>query len=155
MPRKARAAETVHSTREEDTRATWDDAALLEAPPPRQGYRQRWIATSILGTDIPQQVARRMRQGWTPRPAETVPDTLHAPTIGHGQFEGMIGVEGMILCELPEAKATARAKHFQDLTRSQTDFVDQALKDGVKRGSARVTKERKSSFDRGQQVADD
>jgi hypothetical protein len=155
MGRKVREAEAVHPSREDETRAPWDDANLLEAPPAREGYRQRWVGTSILGDDIPQQVARRMRQGWVPRPADTVSDSFHAPTIGHGQFEGCIGVEGMVLCELPEERALAREEHFQGLTDNQTEFVDRALKDGVKSGHARVTKTRDAGFNRGQKVAED
>ena len=156
MARTSRNSQQIHPTREEDARAdVWKPPAMLDAPPAREGFRQRWVATSILGEPVPHHTARRFREGWTPRPSDTIPKDFPVPTIAHGEHKGFIGVEGMILCELPEEKAQARAKHFQDLTRSQTDFVDQALKDGVKRGSAQITKERKSSFDRGQQVADD
>jgi hypothetical protein len=127
----------------------------LDAPPARPGFRQRWVSTSILGQDIPQQVARRLRQGWTPRPADTVPDTFYAPTVAHGQFEGCVGVEGMILCELPEEKAQARTRHYKGLTNSQTDYVDKALKDGANSGRARYSKESNLDFNRGNKVADD
>jgi len=155
MGRKARSSQSAHPDREWETRAEWEDAALLEAPPPRDGYRQRWVSTSILGQDLPQQVARRLRQGWTPRPADTVPDTYHVPTVAHGQFEGCIGVEGMILCELPEERAQARARHYKEITDSQTDFVDKALKDGARSGRARIQKESDLDFNRGNKVASD
>jgi len=155
MGRKARSSQESHPDREWDTRAEWEDAAILEAPPARPGFRQRWVSTSILGQDIPQQVARRLRQGWTPRPADTVPDSYYAPTVEHGQFEGCVGVEGMILCELPEDIVQARTRHYKGITNSQSDYVDKALKDGAKSGRARYSKESDLEFNRGNKVASD
>ena len=50
----------VNQTREEkSTRVNqWRPANLLEAPQPREGYVQRWIATSILGQETPTNVAK-------------------------------------------------------------------------------------------------
>ena len=63
-----------NETREEQsTRENqWRPTDLLEAPQPREGYVQRWIATSVLGQETPTNVARRMREGWKPRDPKTV-----------------------------------------------------------------------------------
>ena len=100
--RNVRASETRTSVREEQVRseATWKPPSLLDSPEPRPGMTQRWIATSIQGKDTPDNVYKRMREGWNPRPADTVKDKLF-PTINHGQWAGSIGIEGMLLCEMP------------------------------------------------------
>ena len=85
--RNVRANQARSNTRENETRAetSWKPASLLDAPPPRPGMVQRWVATSILGKDTPDNVYKRQREGWTPREADTVGD-FPIPTItGSGQ----------------------------------------------------------------------
>ena len=86
----------------------WQPPALLDAPEARPGYVQRWIATSIQGKETPDNVYKRMREGWQPRPADTVKDDKLFPTINHGQWAGSIGIEGMLLCEMPVEKREAQ-----------------------------------------------
>ena len=52
----------------------WRPTNLLEAPEPRPGFKQRWIATMVLGQETPTNVAKRMREGWQPRDIKTVSD---------------------------------------------------------------------------------
>jgi hypothetical protein len=51
--RNVRAEETRMSVRDEESRPQthWTPPALLDAPEPRTGYVQRWVATSIQGKD--------------------------------------------------------------------------------------------------------
>ena len=90
------------SIRDEESRpqTTWTPPALLDAPEARPGMVQRWVATTIQGKDTPDNVYKRMREGWEPRKASTVKDQKF-PTINHGQWAGCIGIEGMLLCEMP------------------------------------------------------
>jgi hypothetical protein len=80
----------------------WRPSNLLEAPEPRPGFAQRWVATMVLGQETPTNVAKRLREGWQPRDIKSVKDGQHFPTIEHGKFAGHIGIEGMVLCEMPE-----------------------------------------------------
>ena len=84
--RNIRANESRNSMRNEQSRpdTAWKPPSLLDAPAPRPGYTQRWIATSIQGKETPDNVYKRMREGWSPRKADTVKDKLF-PTINHGQ----------------------------------------------------------------------
>ena len=86
------------SIRDEESRpqTTWTPPALLDAPDARPGFIQRWVATTIQGKDTPDNVYKRMREGWEPRKASTVKDQKF-PTINHGQWAGCIGIEGMLL----------------------------------------------------------
>ena len=74
---------------------------LLDAPDPRPGFVQRWVSTHIAGVPDVRNMARKANVGWRPRSKDTVKAGIHAPTIAHGQFEGRIGVEGMVLMERP------------------------------------------------------
>lgn len=157
MSRASREAETLHPTREDESRAEmWTPPAVLDAPPARPGFRQRWVSTSILGQPVPHHTVRRFREGWTPRPADSVPKDFHVPTIAHGEYKGYIGVEGMILCELPEERAKARERYFQQKTNELDSFVDNALNKVEKAGGVPIDRDRKTSVSRGPgRVADD
>jgi len=155
--RKDRESETTHPTREEDTRAdVWTPPGLLDAPPPRQGMRQRWVSTQILGDEIPHHTMRRFREGWTPRPANTIPENFPIPTIEHGKHEGCIGIEGMILCEMPEKRALAREAYFKGKTEDQSDYVRTQLGKVGRQGGIPIDQEIDRSFSRGSgRIAED
>ena len=72
-----------HETQvEKSTRVSnWRPGNLLEAPEARPGFKQRWIATMVLGQEQPTNVAKRMREGWKPRDPKTVKDAQNFPTI--------------------------------------------------------------------------
>lgn len=136
-----RSAPPVHPTRAYET---WDDADIhaeeakpwvrpssLEAPPARPGFTQRWIRVGSAGKDDPTNTARKFREGWKPRPAESVPAGYHSPTIGHGKWAGCIGVEGMLLCEMPNKLREKRNAHYQ----AKTDNVTNAIQSELQRHS--------------------
>ena len=120
---EARVYEDVHD--EED--APWIRGASLAAPPPRKGMDQRWIRFAIRGNSDATNWSRKMREGWKPRAADTVPASFAMPTIDHGQFKGLIGVEGSVLCERPMSMSKRREKHFADVTQKRTDAINSDL----------------------------
>ena len=144
--RQTRNAETRHAPREEETRAeTWTPPAILDAPTAREGFKQRWIATQIQGKDVPHQVMRRFREGWVPRPADTIPESFQMPTIAHGTHEGCVGVEGMLLCEMPVERLKARERYFAGKTGELNQFVDQQLDNVERAGGHKIEREFESS----------
>ena len=156
--RKTRASETTHETREEDDSRydeVWQPPALLDAPPPRVGFVQRWVATSILGSEVPHHTMRRFREGWTARPADSVPANFPVPTLTHGAYAGSIGVEGMILCELPEARAQARDRYFKRKTGELDEFVESSLQKAERAGGVPLRRNVESSVSHGKRIADD
>lgn len=113
---------------EQSTRVSnWRPSNLLEAPEPRAGYKQRWIATMVLGQDQPTNVARRMREGWQPRDPKTIKGEQHFPTIEHGKFAGFIGIEGMVLCEMPEEMVSQRNEYYANMTENLMRSVEQDI----------------------------
>ncbi len=149
-----RSAPPVHPAR---TYETWDDVDIhaeenkpwvrptsLEAPPARPGFTQRWIRVGSMGRDDPTNTARKFREGWKPRPAESVPAGFHMPTISHGNWAGCIGVEGMLLCEMPDKMAQKRRQHYKDKTDMVTGAIEEELQK-QSRPNMQITQERKSS----------
>jgi hypothetical protein len=148
-----RSAPPVHETRQYET---WDDVDIhaeeakpwvrptsLDAPPPRPGFVQRWIRVGMNGKDDPTNTSRKFREGWKPRPASSIPASYHAPTIQHGNWSGCIGVEGMLLCEMPEKMREKRNEHYRQKTDHATNAVAQELQRQSRPGME-ITQERKS-----------
>ena len=150
---RERAAPPVHGQRsfesydledahKEDDRP-WVRPSSLVAPPARPGFAQRWIRVAFKNEDDPTNSARRFREGWKPRPADTVPPSFQMPSIAHGKWAGGIGVEGMILCEMPKTMRAKRTKFFADETRRVTDAIAGELQ-AQSRPGMEITQQRES-----------
>ena len=154
VKRNVRANQVRKNIREEESRqeTAWKPPSLLDAPEPRQGMVQRWIATSIQGKDTPDNVYKRMRAGWEPRPADTVKDKRY-PTINHGQWAGCIGVEGMLLCEMPLEKHKAMKKYYSGKNAEQNESVSHDLDALGSRSGLPISQDRQTTTSRGQDLS--
>jgi hypothetical protein len=129
----ARRQPPVHATRAqeevrppvhgEDEDRPWTPPANLEAPPPRPGYVQRWIRVSIRAEDDVTNVSQSFQEGWEPRRADTVPPGFNVPTISHGKYSGIVGVHGLILCEMPAKRNAERNAYYRNIATQQTQAV--------------------------------
>jgi len=147
---ETRAADDVH----EDYDGTFDDEpALLDTKsmPPREGFVQRWVRTTINSEDDQANVYRRMNQGWKPRLADTIPKGQYVPTVNY-QGSNIIGIHGNILMERPierHEKQQAREKNLAD---AQMNSVTNNMHNVHKAGSG-ITKpeftEQSSRVERG------
>jgi hypothetical protein len=163
FPAASAADASERTSRNQDSRAnetslheTWDDdwkqPQLLDAPPPRPGFVQRWVATAIQGQDDAANVAKRFNQGWKPRAADSVPADFAVPTISHGRHAGFVGVEGMVLMERPLELHQRFAAKTRERTDNQMSAVNAALgevHDPRQRSFGRPQMDNKSSVERG------
>ena len=152
--RNVRASETRENIRDEESRpqTQWTPPALLDAPPPREGMVQRWVATSIQGKDTPDNVFKRMREGWSARPASTVKSKLF-PTINHGQWEGCVGIEGMLLCEMPVERHRSMKEYYSSKNGEQNESVAGDLDALGRRNGLPIQQERRSETSRGRNLS--
>ena len=152
--RNVRANETRNSTRNEQSRpdTAWKPPSLLDAPEARPGYTQRWIATSIQGKETPDNVYKRMREGWSPRSADSVKDSLF-PTINHGQWAGSIGIEGMLLCEMPIEKHRQMKNYYNNKSVEANQSVAGDLDALGRKTGQPIYQERKSTSSRGRDIS--
>src|SRR3990172_5639555 len=79
---ESRLAEPVHEEEDEP----WQRGASLSMPPAQAGMDQRWIRSAMMGQADNTNWARKIREGWKPRPAETVSDDFPVPRIDDGRF---------------------------------------------------------------------
>lgn len=115
-----RESELVHG---DDYDKPWTPPHNLTAPEPRPGMAQRWIRTELGGTDDSANLARSMQEGWKLRSADSVPDNFPVPTISHGKHAGAIGVQGLVLCEMPKTRLAQREAYYAAQNKRQNDAV--------------------------------
>jgi len=152
--RNVRASEARESVRDEEARqdTAWKPPSLLDAPEARPGHVQRWVATSIQGRDTPDNVYKRMREGWSARKAETVKSKLF-PTINHGQWTGSIGIEGMLLCEMPKERHASMKAYYLNKSDEQNESVVGELDALGRQSGLPIHQDRQSETSRGRTLS--
>jgi len=104
----------------------WMPPELLPEPDKEVGYKYRWIRVSLLNNADPRNISKAMREGYEPVKMEEQPKfkLLIDP---NSRFNGNIEIGGLLLCKTPEEFVEQRAKYYDDLTRQQTEAVDNNL----------------------------
>jgi hypothetical protein len=104
----------------------WMPPELLPEPDKEVGYKYRWIRVSLLNNADPRNISKAMREGYEPVKIEEQPKfkLLIDPS---SRFNGNIEIGGLLLCKTPEEFVEQRAKYYDDLTKQQTEAVDNNL----------------------------
>ncbi len=127
--------------------APWIRPSSLEAPTPREGMVQRWIRISSRGVDDPRNVNKSMREGWSPRPMNSMPAGFVMSSGSPGNEQGgHFIVDDLMLCEMPERTYAQRRDYYQGLADQQMEAVNQELEDvEAQTGGPHIQRTHKSS----------
>jgi hypothetical protein len=118
------------SRKENMKKTAWAPPSSLDAPPAPQGYAHRWIRTSVTGFEDTANVTKKLREGWEFVRADEVlsnPSLGMYPVIKSGQYDGCIGIGGLVLARIPEEILKSRAEYFNKITQDQMTAVDNDL----------------------------
>lgn len=99
----------------------------LDAPPPREGKTQRWVRHSIHGAGDPKNLNRMWREGWRPRPADTLPEDWQVFANFANQNEGQVVVDDLLLMEIDSRVLEKRKIATEQATRRQMEGVEHDL----------------------------
>ena len=105
----------------------WTPPSSLDAPPAPKGFVHRWIRTEFMGQEDTGNVSKKLREGWEFVRAEEIKNNLgdhDYPVIRRGQYQGLIGVGGLVLARIPEEIVESRKQYFQKVTADQVKAVD-------------------------------
>jgi hypothetical protein len=123
---------STRTPRADETRARqarrepWKPPSVLDAPPPPEGYKHRWIRAEYMGVDDRKNISARSREGWELVRGEEFPD-FDIPTVDDGKHAGVIGVGGLLLARIPVEIAEERGEYFRGMTQNQMTAVDNDL----------------------------
>ena len=127
----------------------WERPSALLAPEPQPGMDQRWVRISVRGADDPRNLNRKRRDGWRPRPAETIPDEWFVSFMfddgddSAPKARGYLQQDDLVLMERPMAITEARARAYTARAQKQMDGVNHDLERHV--GQAMHTRTQKSA----------
>jgi len=96
---------------------------MLDAPPPPDGYKHRWIRVETRGFDDTKNISAKMREGWELVRKDEYPD-FELPVVDNGKYEGVFGVGGLLLARIPEETVAERKAYFDRRSQDQMDAVD-------------------------------
>jgi hypothetical protein len=151
MAEQNRLARELESRETTQRKRGWTRPTLLPDPEPQDGWKFRWIRTSITGQADPMNVASKLREMWEPAKAEDHPELqMFVDPMSNSRFKGNIEVGGLMLCKAPLEAVAERNAHFAKETANQVESVDSTF---MRQSDSRMPffKERKSSvsFGRG------
>ena len=122
---------TLRSSSERvERKKSWTPPSSLDAPPAPQGFKHRWIRTESVGFMDTGNVSKKLREGWEFVRAEEIKNELgdhDYPVIQQGQYQGLIGVGGLVLARIPEEIVESRKEYFRNKTSDQMKAVDQDI----------------------------
>jgi hypothetical protein len=114
-------------TRAVETRPEfWRPPELLPEPDKQAGYTYRWVRVSLNGNADPRNVSSKLREGWEPVKLEEQPQ-FQMLVDPNSRFKDNVEVGGLLLCKIPEEFMKQRAAYFDDMSRKQTESVDNNL----------------------------
>jgi len=117
-------APRANETREKKAqRKPWAPPSMLDAPPPPDGYKHRWIRVETRGFDDTKNISAKMREGWELVRKDEYPD-FELPVVDNGKYEGVFGVGGLLLARIPEETVAERKAYFDRRSQDQMDAVD-------------------------------
>ena len=115
----------------------WKLPAELDAPEPRQGFTQRWIRIRYGNEDDAKNSMKKFREGWLPRSLDSCPVGYVPPTFLHSKLGDVIGVDDLILCEMPIKKAKQRNAYYHNKTVRMVEGIENDLRN-VSSGGPRI-----------------
>lgn len=133
----------------------WVRPAALQAPPPRPGYTQRWIRIRLGNTEDVNNSSRKFREGWLPRRPSTVAKSDLPPTSSHPRLGSVIGVEDLILCEMPISKAKQRNAFYRQRIDRMVAGINNDINNVSKHGPRISKYERTEVSKRRRRIPDD
>ncbi len=99
----------------------------LDAPEAREGKTQRWVRQSTRGVADPKNLNRSWREGWRPRPPESLSEEWRIYANFANKDEGMIVVDDLILMEIDSRVLGKRKKSIERQTAQQMSSVEHDL----------------------------
>lgn len=104
----------------------WRRHSDLDAPPPRNGYVNRFIRVRLGNVRDTGRLRNALREGWRPVLKSEVSDrslpSIHLENVGD-----VIGVEDLVLCEMPEHVFKQRQQYFRKKLRRQNAAIERQL----------------------------
>lgn len=124
----ARQLDSRHEVeRDSEVPTTWRPPSKLDAPPPRAGFRQRWIRYRADNVEDAEHFDECLDEGWRPRKRASARRVHELTAASHGKYGQYYVKRGLILMEIPEHLEVQRDRYFRNIQKNMNRGVDQNL----------------------------
>ena len=126
--KQSRSTREVENRKFEERDQVWKPPAALDSsidPPPGKTFR--WIRSDILGQPDKTNISKRFNEGFKPVTAESFPNGHGLPVVDEGRHSGVIGVGGLILCEIDNKILEQRRNYYKNMTDNQMRAIENDL----------------------------
>lgn len=144
VPTLNREPRSTNTRDSEARRRPWAPPSRLDAPPPLEGTRNRWIRAEVGGQEDRMNVAGKIREGYELVRAEEYPD-FPVPSIEDGRHAGVISVGGLLLARIPEESAQERNAYYHQRASDQMQAADNELMKSNAHSSMRIQRPTRQS----------
>jgi len=128
----------------------WEPPGVLETPPARDGFVQRWVRVGY-GDEALANIRKRTNEGWRPRNLDSLPAQSFVPPIQErGRFTDSLVVQDMCLMEMPKQRNENRKAHYVKKTTQVTQAINHDLDRASKAGGTLIDNQSKSEVSGGQ-----
>jgi hypothetical protein len=125
----ARDTDELYGKEAENEVTVWRRHSDLDAPPARAGYVHRFIRTRVGMTRDTSRFRQAYREGWRPVKASAVNGHSLPTTRVDGSAEDVIGVEDLVLCEMPEAVFDERQRYYRAKLADQHRAIERQVRE--------------------------
>lgn len=113
--------------RDSEVPTSWRLPSRLDAPPPRPGYKHRWIRYRSGNEEDAEHFEEALDEGWRPVKRSRVRRVHELTASTHGKYGEYYVKRGLILCEIPETLEIQRARYFNKQQADMNRGVDRNL----------------------------
>lgn len=113
--------------RDSEVPNSWQLPTMLDAPPPRPGFSNRWVRLKAGNDEDAEHFEAMLEEGWRPIKRARVRRVHELTATTHGKYSGYYVKRGLILMEFPEALQIQRARYFKQQQQNMNRGVDRNL----------------------------
>lgn len=113
--------------RDSEVPTSWRLPSRLDAPPPRPGYRNRFVRFRNGNEEDAEHFEEALEEGWRPVKRSRTRQVHELTATTHGKYGGYYVKRGLILMEIPETLEIQRERYFKKVQADMNRGVDRNL----------------------------
>jgi hypothetical protein len=113
--------------RDSEVPTSWRLPSRLDAPPPRQGFVNRWVRYRAGNDEDAEHFEEMLEEGWRPVKRSRAKRVHELTATTHGKYGQYYVKRGLILMEMPETLQIQRERYFKKVQADMNRGVDRNL----------------------------
>lgn len=113
--------------RDSEQQTSWTPPAVLDAPPPRSGYCNRWVRFRAESSEDAEHFEEMYQQGWRPIKRASVRKVHELTASTHGKYGQYYVKRNLLLMEIPERLANQARRYYAKAQSDMNKGVDRSM----------------------------